>query len=391
MTQWNEQLDALTAYRAEHGTVDVPQNYVTPTGFGLGNWLMSCLHHQRMGELPPELESALAAAGVDFRRRRRNETLWDEWVAALATYRREHGSVDVPRRYITPDGRKLGQWVSQRRADYRAGKLSAERTRVLREMGVEFDAQPHRGRLPTGVFWQDYWLSAVVEYRRRHGTANVPSHYVTADGHALGFWLKRCRRAHREGKLPAALVERLTELGVDLTYGARPGLGRPWEDWLARVERYRRKHGTANVPRRHVTAEGRALGEWLEQRRLDYQAGLLSDEHARQLAALGVDFDPDAMRWNTWLRDLARFRDEHGHANVPSFYRTPAGRGLGAWLKGQRRNFRAGKLTDDQVASLLGLGVNLNPQAVAHRLPRPRTETGKPANPEAPEGRSESR
>ena len=49
----------------------------------------------------------------------------------LHDYVMNQNNARVPVRYISPDGFRLGGWVSRRRQDYRKGKLSPERVKKL--------------------------------------------------------------------------------------------------------------------------------------------------------------------------------------------------------------------------------------------------------------------
>ena len=44
----------------------------------------------------------------------------------------------MPAKYVTSDGYRLGSWLSVRRQDYKAGKLSPERIQQLEALGVRW-------------------------------------------------------------------------------------------------------------------------------------------------------------------------------------------------------------------------------------------------------------
>ena len=59
--------------------------------------------------------------------------------------------------------------------------------------------------------------------------------------------------------------------------------------------------------------------------------------------------------WATRLAELKAYREAHGNCDVPSqFKRNPA---LGRWVAAQRHKKKADLLTDDQVATLEGVGL----------------------------------
>jgi hypothetical protein len=56
---------------------------------------------------------------------------WVTGIAAVRSYATEHGHANVPKSYVSPDGHRTGTWVSSRRKNYAAGKLTPERIAEL--------------------------------------------------------------------------------------------------------------------------------------------------------------------------------------------------------------------------------------------------------------------
>ncbi len=77
---------------------------------------------------PKEHQSRSTSRGNAYDR------LFDTGIAHLHRYAAEHGSSSPPRD-ATIDGFAIGQWVVNRRAEYRRGHLSAER---IRRIEIEF-------------------------------------------------------------------------------------------------------------------------------------------------------------------------------------------------------------------------------------------------------------
>jgi hypothetical protein len=109
----------------------------------------------------------------------------------------------------TVDGEqiKLGLWANNRRADYRKGRLRADRAATLEALpGWEWDpveAEYQRG------------LAALRRYTDRVGDARVTrSHVETVDGEQikLGAWVSSRRAEHRKDKLRPERVAALEAL-----------------------------------------------------------------------------------------------------------------------------------------------------------------------------------
>jgi hypothetical protein len=224
-------------------------------------------------------------------------TQWGDWIDALAAYRSEHGDADVPATYVAPSGHRLGRWLTSRKKEYRAGKLTSDEIEALFALEVGFI--PSAGARPILTRWHD-WITVLTTYRDAHGDGVVPLDYVAPTGHRLGKWLADRKKAFRAGRLTADQARALVTLGVDLapTNAAQsPARAAPpeesdsqrWERRLALVAAYRAEHGHTEIPNSYLTSDGHRIGTWLAQIRRQYRAGALPPEQAAALRALGYD------------------------------------------------------------------------------------------------------
>jgi hypothetical protein len=200
---------------------------------------------------------------------------WETNVAAVRAYAAENGHAHVPVTYVSPDGHRTGNWVSTRRRDYAAGKLTTERI-------AELESLP-------GWVWgalNAKWaagLAAVREYVAENGHACVPDSYVSPDGNRTGAWVRRRRGDYAAGKLTA---EQITELESILGW-VWTGLNDSWwVDGLAAVRGYVASNGHAHVPDRYVSPDGHPTGRWVRRRRGDYAAGKLTPDRIAELESI---------------------------------------------------------------------------------------------------------
>jgi hypothetical protein len=169
---WPVWLDALSAFRAERGHVNVDPFYTTVDGKWLGGWLLRCRREYAAGALPVERETDLRALGVDLEEKRerpvgpkpvkprkrgpRPVSHFEDWLAAIVAYRDEHGHTDIPNHHITAEGRCLGAWLTLVRQQYRAGTLPTEKADALTALGynvARFGRPPARPR-PKPMPWR---------------------------------------------------------------------------------------------------------------------------------------------------------------------------------------------------------------------------------------------
>jgi hypothetical protein len=334
---WKNHLTELVDYRNIHGHCNVPRNYVKTSK--LGFWVKkqrSDYKLYRDGKTSPM---------TPFRVRKL-ESLGFEWdcygatrgdrMNELVDYRNIHGHCNVPVHYSKNP--KLGVWVSKQRSNYklyRDGKkshLTALRIQELESLGFEWDC--------LGAAWEDR-MSELVDYRNLHGHCNVPVH--DSENPKLGVWVSKQRmnyKLYRDGKtshLTAMRIQKLEGLGFEWDC-----LGAAWEDRMSELVDYRKIHGHCNVPVHY--SKNPKLGVWVSKRRMNYRLyrdGKKSHMTAlriQELESLGFEWDCLGAAWEDRMRELADYRNLHGHCNVPVHYsENPK---LGVWVSKRRMNYR---------------------------------------------------
>ncbi|WP_072815494.1 helicase associated domain-containing protein [Rhodococcus zopfii] len=139
-------------------------------------------------------------------------------------------------------------------------------------------------------------LAHLRTYVDQRGDGHVPRSWVCPDcGFALGSWVAHKRTALRSGNaaLTPERLARLRAAGFETT--SRRGVRGPtslhqqqWEHGLDHLRTYVAAHGDADVPRRHVTGDGFALGMWVQSRRKELRSGKLTDpDRLNALSKLG--------------------------------------------------------------------------------------------------------
>jgi hypothetical protein len=271
------------------------------------------------------------------RMKNQRKAIWEKMFKRLAAFRRKHGHCRVPVRY-GPD-RRFGNWVSLQRQWALRGKLTPSRRRRLLALGVVL--------VPLAAHW-DKMAAGLAAFKRRHGHTLVPRQWNEPRG--LGGWVARQRHLHYCGRLPAARVRRLEQMGFDFA----PEDPR-WNAQYARLVAFQKEHGHCNV------RSGDAFGQWVYKQRKFRRQGRLDGGKIRRLDAIGFEWvkpgrvaEFNAARWQRNVRALMAFKEQHGHTRVPG---TQNGRrGLGVWVANLRQEYRAGRLIPERLASLKNLG-----------------------------------
>ncbi|KAL7542468.1 hypothetical protein ACHAXR_011805 [Thalassiosira sp. AJA248-18] len=266
---------------------------------------------------------------------------WDERFLALQRYKKEHGNCLVPRRYS--DDPQLARWVKNQRYrcnDAKAGKVTDDRVKRLNSIGFEFDVFMNK--------W-DEQFAALQRYKKEHGNCLVPKRYI--DDPQLGSWVVKQRRDAKEGKVSDDQKKRLDSIGFAFDF---QDLTSQWDEQFAALQRYKKEHGNCSVPRRY--SDDPQLARWVANQRYRRHAkvGKVTDDRVKRLNSIGFEFDVFMNKWDEQFAALQRYKKEHGNCLVPAKYSDDPQ--LGSWVKNQRSNAKAGKVSDDRLKRLESIG-----------------------------------
>ena len=332
---WTMNFQNLTAYAEKHGHVLVPERYKTPDGFRLGRWVSMQRVAKSKGRLSREQIAKLDEYGFVWDA---IQFTWDSAYKHLQKYKLQHGHVLVPKMYETPDGFRLGSWVSMQRVAKSKGRLSREQIAKLDEYGFVWDAIQ---------FTWDSAFKHLRKYKLQHGHVLVPKMYESPDGFRLGSWVNKKRVAKSKGRLSREQIAKLDEYGFvwDANQFA-------WDSAFKHLQKYKLQHGHLLVPWTYETPDGFRLGSWVNKKRVAKSKGRLSREQIAKLDEYGFVWDAIQFNWDSAFKHLQKYKLQHGHVLVPQLYQTPDGFRLGKWVSTQRFAKSKGRLSREQIAKL---------------------------------------
>lgn len=362
---WEQNYAAATQYYLEHGDLEVPIKFETPSGFGLGVWLGAQRAAHKAGELPQEQVERLDALGMDWTNR--NDRKWMSLYDVAAAYYHEHGNLNVPSEYVTPDGVLLGKWVARQRYAYlnpdrSSARVTPERKVLLDKLGMVWEKYDP---------WQERYDLALA-YKTEHGDLEIPSVYKTEDGVWLGSWVNRQRQALNSGS--SALSSERRKLLRTLFKGERRpsdpaadhGTVREanWERNFRSAARYARKYKHLLVPASYVDSDGVRLGVWISNLRAarknrpdSYQ---VTPAHIKKLNSIGMVWDARDAKWGTAYQQAKAYYKAHGNLHAAANYKSDeTGFCLGDWLRRMREwdTTHDPKLTPERRAMLDKIGM----------------------------------
>lgn len=362
---WEQNYAAATQYYLEHGDLEVPIKYETPSGFGLGVWLGAQRAAHKAGVLPQEQVERLDALGMDWTNR--NDRKWMSLYDVAAAYYHEHGNLNVPSEYVTPDGVLLGKWVARQRYAYlnpdrSSARVTPERKALLDKLGMVWEKYDP---------WQERYDLALA-YKTEHGDLEIPSVYKTADGVWLGSWVSRQRQTLNSGS--STLSSERRKLLRTLFKGERRpsdpaadhGTVREanWERNFRSAARYARKYKHLLVPASYVDSDGVRLGVWISNLRAarknrpdSYQ---VTPAHIKKLNSIGMVWDARDAKWGTAYQQAKAYYKAHGNLHAAANYKSDeTGFCLGDWLRRMREwdTIHDPKLTPERRAMLDKIGM----------------------------------
>lgn len=360
---WENGWASARRYRDSHADLLVPVHYKDKNGFALGEWIVYNRQRYQGGSLSDDRIERLESLGMVWDT---GSILWEKNYAAAVQYHLEHDDLEIPVKYVTPDGMALGVWLGSQRAAYKEGTLTAAQIEKLEALGVDWANRNDRK-------WQTAY-EAAVKYYSAHGNIDVPTEYIDGDGILLGKWVSRQRYAWQNPERSSARVTPERKALLD-------ELGMIWEktdSWQHRYElaaAYKKEHGSLAVPAQYRTEDGIWLGSWLSRQKLMLREGkklsaercaalreLFQGENTRRLTATV----PPAcsVREQNWLdnyQSAKRYAEKKGTLLVPAGYVDESGFRLGVWISNLRAARKARpesfQVTPEHIAMLDAIGM----------------------------------
>ena len=346
---WERNYEAAKEYYDTFGNLNVVARYVTEGGLHLGSWLARLRdirkNQSQQHYLTPDRIQALDEIGMIWDVA---DHSWQQYYGACVTYFHSHGNLDIPAKYVTMDGLRLGTWIqvirhaySNENSNYR---LSPEQTDALDELGMIWDKRSDR-------LWEVGYTEA-LKYRRTYGNLNVAATYKSKTGYPLGKWIYRQRNSNGLSERRRMLLD-----NIGMIWEKKDS----WETRYSLAKAYYDTHGNLNVPGKYI-ANGVWLGKWLNEQKQIYQGkrkgNQLTTDQIERLNQIGMSWEcRHTTIWEERYESAKQFFETHGNLFVPENYIGTDGRNLNLWLIAQRKYRARGKLKQEQIERLSAIGM----------------------------------
>lgn len=324
---WEFFFGLLQQFKEREGHCAVATNWLE-NGFRLGQW--AAVQRSFKNHLSAVRLTKLDALGFSWGLR---DTQWLNSISHLNDFIAREGHADVPKNHVEGNF-KLGAWASKCRS--RKSDLGFDKVNDLNDLGFVWDKEEHRWKLG---------IEALEQFSLRYGHSRVPSKHKEGN-FELGKWVHNVR--HFKGQHSPEQLHRLKSLGF-----VWDPFEEEWEAAFLLLQQFSLRAGHCRVPVSHMEGSFR-LGGWVNVQRTDREK--LSPSRIEKLNSLGFVWDAMAERWHAGFKLLKAYGARNGHYRVPEKY-LEDDFPLGSWVKGQKKQIKNGKTSDDRLRILSDLGL----------------------------------
>ena len=250
---------------------------------------------------------------------------WLESYGELKKFYLINGHSNFPR-----DGSTLANWVSNQRTNFKLGKLSERRQRLLKKINFIWDTKEHN--------WRETFKDLQSYYKENETTRNL----LTKDSFLHG-WMGDQKQLFQKGRLEKYKIE-LLETIPDWRWENLYEM--EWNDSYEELKEFFPKNNFV-IP----SSKNNKLGNWANHQINNYKNGLLPQDRIDRLNLI------EGWKWRTlkdedWhnnFEDLENYVREHGV--FPSQHKNF----LGRWANTQRKSKRKNTLEINRVKKLESL------------------------------------
>jgi len=357
VSRYHKGIKYLKQFKEEFGHCEVPSIHITKEGnFALGSWVGNIRGRYKNNKLSPgkvlELEKISFTWDVI-------ESKYQSGLFYLKQFKNEFGHCEVPDGFITNKGNfALGDWVLNKRNQYKNGKLTKKRTIELEKLGFVWDFIGHKNQRH---------LNYLKVYKEKNGHCDVSINVVNGDGFKLGVWVSHQRRNYKKGKLSQELIIALDSIGFSWDINEKRN-----KQAFDSLKKFKEINGHFRIPKKYIDEEnGIGLGIWITNKKTAYKNNKLSKEEISKFEAIGYIWDPFNHHFLTGLYYLKEYKSKQGNCLVPCGYiidKENDNFKLGAWVADIRTRYRKNKLSEQNINRLEVLGFDWNPSETKHKI-----------------------
>jgi superfamily II DNA or RNA helicase len=272
---------------------------------------------------------------------------WDERFGELKAFQLQTGHCLVSRTDVLWSS--LGNWVGMQRQLKRAGKLSEDRVRRLKEIGFIWGKGIESGRHRKK--WE-VMFAELQSFKNKYGHCDVNSQPYGLDD--LNRWIGDQHLKFRRGKLAAARLEKLQNLGVAFVPPEPLAIvsHRQWLQMFERLVAYKKEFGDCDVPKNYCGVEG--LARWVVCQRNFRSSRKLKPDYIRRLNEVGFVWNRKDYHWHKMYSVICESMNSVSVSGLESSLQQNLE--LSKWVNGQQSAKKNGRLSRQKQSLLDKIG-----------------------------------
>lgn len=185
---WDDMYNKLSAYYKEHGQLKVSRQKNSK----LSMWVTRQRQYYEQKELSQEKIKKLSDIGFNFKKK--SFEGWEEKFKKLEEHYKKYGDIEI-------SDESIMHWKIKQRSNYSKGKLSAERVRLLKNIGFDFEQR-------TIESW-DKMFDKVEKYYLENKNCKIPLDY---EDKKLLEWIRKQRSYFKDDSYKNQFRERYERL-----------------------------------------------------------------------------------------------------------------------------------------------------------------------------------
>ncbi|NDD59276.1 MAG: hypothetical protein EBZ47_08555, partial [Chlamydiae bacterium] len=262
---------------------------------------------------------------------------WKAGYSELQEFFKLNKHVRVPQKHLTSSGYRLGNWVTNQRANKQ--NLTPDQKSKLESLeGWLWDTKKSA--------WDDA-LNELLLYEKKFKTTLVPFKYISPNNFKLGTWVNKIRSKRKE-----LTLDKINQL-EQIPNWVWSVLDDKWEAGYEALNSFYNEYKHLKIPAKLVLPNGYALGSWVDIQKNSFST--LDKERTRRLELVPgwTWLSRYEEAWNNGYEELKKFCIIKNTSRVPFNFVSESGYKLGAWVIKQRS--KKEKLPKESIAKLENL------------------------------------
>ena len=274
-------------------------------------------------------------------------------------YYEEHGDLLLPDKYEI-DGKKVSNWIKDKRKAYKKGTLIEEQIEQLETIGMIWDVKEYK------------WLQ-MFEQAKQYYDENGNLMLTPSQNKQLYAWLRIQRDLYIKGEGLSEEQKRLLgeiEISKEIKKPKaeakkehRVSKKAEWDKMYKQAQEYYEANGNLIIPREDEYSQ---LYNWVKNQRTKYNVDptkcKLSKERIELLESIGMVWNIIEYQWNTMYAQAKAYYEQYGSLSIPDERETEY-KQLRTWIQEQKLKYNIEdrpNLSKEQIEQLEAIGIVWN-------------------------------